>query len=340
MSNAIIYNSPVTLKILAARLKMSVSTVSKALNDYPTINEYTRVRVKQMAEELNFTPNKSALDLKGRKSHRIGVILPDLSDQYFLRSVMEMENLALLQGYNLIIGQSNDHLSKEIEQTNMFLKSRVDGLIVAVSKETKDLNHFTPFEKLGIPVVFYGRNPSLDSSCHKVLGNTFKGSYDATEFLIHKGHREIAYIGGPRDVNFTHDRFRGYINALRDYEIPFHAERVIYTDFSRGETSKAIRSFSETASTALVAFKEPIVFEAIKHCRSIIGGHAVDFIGFGNAKFIDYLDNPPIASIEEYPELIGENAFNLLFKLINKEIADKAYQKVTVECKLVVHHQK
>jgi DNA-binding LacI/PurR family transcriptional regulator len=69
----------------------------------------------------------------------------------------------------------------------------VDGLIVAVSKETKDLNHFTPFEKLGIPVVFYGRNPSLDSSCHKVLGITFKGSYDATEFLINKEIADKAY---------------------------------------------------------------------------------------------------------------------------------------------------
>jgi len=335
-------NTPVTLKFLAEKLKMSVSTVSKALNDYPTINSYTRIRVKEMAEEWHFTPNKSALNLKERKSHIIGVILPNLLDHFFTKSIYGIEQYAMQQGYNVIIGQSYDELQKEILLANMLLRSRVDGLIVAISKQTKDFNHLNQFEKLGMPVVYYTRNPSFNLNCHKVLGNTFQGSYEATRFLISRGHTRIAYLGGPKMTNFTHDRFNGYINALRDGGLPFDADLVAYTDFDKENTINAIQKLfmnDYPQPTAMVAFKEIIIFDAIKYLKSI---HHPDFetiecIGFGNTPFIDYLDHPPLASIEENPESVGKNAVELLLKLINKDVGLTDYQKVMVDCKLVMH---
>ncbi|RYG11009.1 MAG: LacI family transcriptional regulator, partial [Chitinophagaceae bacterium] len=203
-------NTPVTLKFLAEKLKMSVSTVSKALNNYPTINEYTKKRVQEMARDLHFTPNKSAINLKERKSRIIGIILPNLLDHFFTRSIYGVEQFAMAHGYNVIIGQSHDELEKEIQLADMLLKSRVDGLIVAISKHTQDFSHFDQFEHIGLPVVYYTRNPSFNLNCHKVLGNTFQGCYEATDFLIKRGHKKIAYLGGPKMINFTHDRFNGY----------------------------------------------------------------------------------------------------------------------------------
>ena len=335
-------NTPVTLKFLAEKLKMSVSTVSKALNNYPTINEYTKKRVQEMARELHFTPNKSAINLKEKKSRIIGIILPNLLDHFFTRSIYGVEQFATQNGYNVIISQSHDDLEKEIQSANMLLRSRVDGLIVAISKHTQDFAHLDQFENMGIPVVYYTRNPSFNLSCHKVLGNTFQGCYKATQFLINRGHKKIAYLGGPKMINFTHDRFNGYINALKDNGVPFSADLVAYTDFDKENTISAIQNLfdnPQNTPTALVAFKEPILFDAIKYLRSI-NHHNLDqieCIGFGNTSFISYLDSPPIASVEENPESVGENAIKLLLQLINREIDMENYQKVMVDCKLIVH---
>ena len=337
-----IRNTPVTLKFLAEKLKMSVSTVSKALNDYPTINEYTKKRVQEMAKELHFTPNKSAINLKERKSRIIGIILPNLLDHFFTRSIYGVEQFATANGYNVIIRQTHDELEKEIQAADMLLKSRVDGLIIAISKNTQDFAHLAQFENMGTPVVYYARNPSFNLNCHKVLGNTFQGSYEATKFLIERKHRKIAYLGGPKMINFTHDRFNGYINALKDLRLPFSASLVAYTDFDKESTITAIQNlFSdpENMPTALVAFKEPILFDAIKYLRAVNHPNfsEMECIGFGNNAFITYLDAPPIASIEENPEAVGENAIRLLLRLIDQEVELMDYQKIMVDCKLVVH---
>jgi len=337
-----IRNTPVTLKFLAEKLKMSVSTVSKALNDYPTINEYTKKRVQEMARDLHFTPNKSAINLKERKSRIIGIILPNLLDHFFTRSIYGVEQFATARGYNVIIRQTHDELAKEIQAADMLLKSRVDGLIIAISKNTKDFAHLEQFENMGTPVVYYARNPSFNLNCHKVLGNTFQGSYEATKFLIERKHLKIAYLGGPKMISFTHDRFNGYINALKDHQVPFSAELVAYTDFDKASTITAIKNlFSdpENMPTALVAFKEPILFDAIKYLRSVNHPNfsQMECIGFGNNAFITYLDAPPIASIEENPEAVGENAIKLLLQLIDQEVELLNYQKIMVNCQLVVH---
>lgn len=335
-------NTPITLKVLAEKLKMSVSTVSKALNNYPTINEYTKKYVQEMARELHYTPNKSAINLKERKSRIIGVILPNLLDHFFTRTIYGIEQFATQNGYHVIIRQTNDEVEEEIESANMLLRSRVDGLIVAISKNTQDFSHFNQFESLGIPIVYYTRNPSFNLNSHKVLCNTFKGCYEATELLIKRGHQKIAYLGGPKMISFTHDRFNGYINALKDNHISFDANLVAYTDFNQENTIDAIQKLfadSQQAPTALVAFKELILFDAIKYLRSINHPQVqqIECIGFGNNSFISYLDLPPIASVEENPEFVGENAISLLLKLIDKEINLENYQKVMVDCKLVVH---
>lgn len=334
--------TPVTLKLLAQKLKISISTVSKALNDYPTINAYTKERVKQMAAELHFTPNKSALNLQIQKSYTIGIILPDLMDHYFTRSIFGIEQHARQYGYNVIIGQSYDDLKKEVDLANMLLKSRIDGLIIAVSKNTQHFDHLDMFENLGLPIIYYGRNPGFNLSCHKVLSNTYQGCYKATDFLIKRGHQRVAYLGGPKMTSFTHDRFKGYINALNDNHIPFDASLVAYTDFDKENTNHAIKELfyhSKNPPTALVAFKEQILFDAMKYLRANLYEkmEQTEFIGFGNMPFIRYLDNPPLASIEENPESMGENAIKLLLKLIDQKTETTGYQEVMVDCELVLH---
>ena len=142
-------------------------------------------------------------------------------------------------------------------------------------------------------------------------------------------------------ISFSHDRFNGYINALKDNKIPFNADLVAYTDFHKDNTVNAIQTlFSDPNNlpTAMVAFKELILFDAIKYLRSLYHPFKeIECIGFGNTPFISYLETPPIASIEENPESVGENAISLLIRLINKEIALNDYKKIMIDCRLVVH---
>lgn len=337
-------NKPVTLKLIAKELKLSISTVSKSLKDYPRIKESTKMRVKELAARLNFTPDISALRLRDRRSRIIGIILPNLSDHFFTRSIYGMEQLATTHGYNIIISQSHDNYELEVLAAATLLGSRVDGLIVAISKQTSDFAHLDQFEKIGIPVVYYTRNPSFNLNCHKVLGNTHQGCYMATEYLIKRGHTRVAYLGGPKMVNFSHDRFSGYINALKDNNIAFHAGLVAYTDFDEENNVLAIQNLfsdAENIPTALVAFKEKLLFDTIKFLKSVChpAVQSLECIGFGNDPIIAYLSSPPIASIEENPELLGEQAVNLLVKLISGEIGTQEYKKVIVNCNLRVHEQ-
>jgi len=164
----------------------------------------------------------------------------------------------------------------------------------------------------------------------------------ATEYLIKRGHKKVAYLGGPKMVNFSHDRFSGYINALKDNNIPFNANHVAYTDFDDENTLIAINNlFSDPINgpTALVAFKEKLLFDTIRFLRSIEHPEhqKLECIGFGNDPIIAYLSSPPIASIEENPESLGEQAVALLVKLIHGDIDPKDYKKVIVNCNLKIH---
>lgn len=335
-------NKPVTLKLIAKELKLSISTVSKSLKDYPRIKESTKQRVKELAARLNFTPDVSALRLRDRKSRIIGIILPNLSDHFFTRSIYGMEQLATTHGYNIIISQSHDNYQMEVMAAAALLGSRIDGLIVAISKQTADFAHLDQFEKIGIPVVYYTRNPSFNLNCHKVLSNTHQGCYMATEYLINRGHQKVAYLGGPKMVNFSHDRFSGYINALKDNNISFNAAHVAYTDFDEENNILAIKNLFydyENSPTALVAFKEKLLFDTLRFLKSVDhpAYQSLECIGFGNDPIIAYLSSSPVASIEENPELLGEQAVSLVVKLISGEVEANAYKKVIVNCNLKVH---
>jgi DNA-binding LacI/PurR family transcriptional regulator len=158
------------LKDLAKMLNMSPSTVSKALNDYPSISEITRQRVKELAKKLNFTPDQTAISFKSKKSFSIGVIIPNLLDQFYTLAVSGIEEYAMANSYKAIISQHYEDLQREIEITEMMSKYRVDGLIVSITKNTTNYDHFRKLEEAGIPVVYFVRRPA-DLPCFNVTSN-------------------------------------------------------------------------------------------------------------------------------------------------------------------------
>ena len=136
----------VTIKDLARELKISASTVSRALKNHPDISEETKRAVKELAEKLNYQPNAVALSLKQQRSNTIGVIIPEIVHYFFSSVISGIEDVAYDAGFNVIICQSNERYEREVANAKTLLASRVDGVLVSISKETADYKHFYNFQ--------------------------------------------------------------------------------------------------------------------------------------------------------------------------------------------------
>ena len=207
-------NKIATLKEIAKRLNFSVSTVSRALHNHPSIGLRTTSEVQNLAKELNYEPNQTALFFKQQKTHIIGVLLPNLSEKFFSCAIDGIEEIAKQKQYSVLIGQSHDDLEQEKQIINAMKNHRVDGLIVSISKHTKTYDHLTVLGKYNIPIVFFDRVPNLNT-VHKVSSDITAGTKQAIAFLIKNGHRRIGVINGPEEMKSCSERMDGYMEALQ-----------------------------------------------------------------------------------------------------------------------------
>jgi LacI family transcriptional regulator len=330
-----------TLKDIARKLNMSISTVSKALNNDISISTLTKERVQQQAREWNYVPNESARNFKLNKSSALGLIIPDLLDPFYVLAINGIEEIASKENYNLILTQSHEDIVKEENVVNIMIRSRVDGVILAITKNTVDMSFLEKFKLVGIPVMCIVREPQ-NHSCNYVSLNNKHGAFLATRHLIKRGHTRIAHIMGPETLQISQIRFDGYKKALEKYKIPLDMQLVKKVDFSRKDTEKAMSELMklENPPTAIFTFKNDITLDAIgflkrKHPAKL---DLIDFTDFGILPLFDYLDHKPVASIEENFYEVGKQAAELLFQMIKEEDHSLSNnpQNIEIPCKLVI----
>src|SRR6201991_4679308 len=181
---------PATIKDIAKKLNVSISTVSRAMRNAPDVNTDTKRAVMALAEELNYQPNKLALSLQQKQTHTIGVIVPNL-DYVLSTMVRGIDEVALEAGYTVMVCQSNESYGREIVNTRRLLDSLVDGFIVSVSSETKNFDHFKKIQEKQMPMVVFDRTtPHLSAPSVKI--DNMDGGFQATEHLIEQGYKRIA----------------------------------------------------------------------------------------------------------------------------------------------------
>ncbi len=331
----------VTIKDIALKLNMSFSTVSKALNNDQTISTATRERVKAQANEWNYTPNEAARNFKLSKTFTFGLIIPNLLDQFYIQAINGAEKVATIEKYNVIISQSHEDPVKEEHIVDLMKRNRVDGLLVAITKNTQDLSLFQKLENIGIPVVFFARTPK-DDSFDYVTADNEDGAFKATTILIKKGHKRIGHIMGPESMSVCQLRLQGYKAALEKNNIKFESELVISVDLTEESTFSAMSKFMKLKAppTAIFTFKNYISLDAIEYLKKKFPAKLkeIDFTGFGNLPLFQYLDHKPLASIEENSLMIGLEAAQLLLRNINlQESEQKKISHIKVPCKLVIH---
>jgi len=337
---------PATIKEIAKSLNISVSTVSRALHDHPSIGITTKSRVRQKAAELNYEPNQAAIHFQKGKSYTLGVILPELSESFFSAAISGIEDTAYQKNYTVLFAQSHDDAEKEKTLVEKMKNQRVDGLLVSVTKNTSSYEHFEMLKKQNIPIVFFDRVPAL-KDIHYVNCNIETGTFDAVTFLLKKGHRSIGLINGPASLPATQERKEGYIKAMVKNRLKFDPTLVINCDLTEEGTALAMDKLlgSKRKPTAIVTFNDYVALYAIRHARllNINIKKDVDFVSYANLPIINYMDHVPLASVEQFPYLQGQKAADLLLDLVNKsadpETGNEAYYRITIDSKLIVNEK-
>ncbi|HPG11595.1 MAG TPA: LacI family DNA-binding transcriptional regulator [Chitinophagaceae bacterium] len=328
---------PATIKEIAKRLNVSVSTVSRALHDHPSIGLKTKMEVRKMAAELNYEPNQAAISFKKGKTMTLGVILPNLSEEFFSIAINGIEDIATQNDYTVLIGQSHDDVNREIQIADTMRKHRVDGILVSLAKTTKNYDHFEQLKALNIPVVFFDRLPDLEN-INAVSCNLENSSVELVDWLVNAGHKRIGFIKGPDNLVHSQQRLTGYKHALQKNRIELEDSLMVATDLSSEKTAKAMQKLLSLKKppTAVIAFNDYVALDAMQYAKThgLQINKDIFFGSYANLPLTTYLDNPPIVSVEQFPYEQAEKATEILLGLINDPKGTS--QNIVLESSLVV----
>lgn len=332
-----------TIKDIAKRLNVSMSTVSRALSNHPRIGLRTKMRVQQLAKELNYEPNTQAISFKQKKTYVIGVVLPYIREEFFSEAISGIETLALEHDYTILFGQSYDDPEREKKTLEAMKRQRVDGVIISLSKQTNQYLHLQTLDKYNIPVVYFDRVPPFEKA-HKIYCNLYKGTIEMINWLFSKGYRRIAFINGPDKLNASKERLNGYISGISGKRQKVDMQLVEKTDFSKESTYQAMKKLFEqkTPPNALITFNDYVHMDAVQYAQqhNIRVNKDVIFVSYANLPITSYTTNPPIVSIEQYPYKQGQMAMQMMieilkFKAEKKELTAYFVQEISVD--LIIH---
>lgn len=275
----------VTIYDIARELNISATTVSRGLQDHPTISKKTKKKIFDLAERLGYRSNHFARSLRNQKTNTFGIIVPRLNSHFMSSVIAGIENAANEQGYSLLIAQSSESSAKEASSVRTMFDSRVDGLLVSLAVDTADLSHFDHFFKKNIPVIFFDRVMQHENSVNILIDNR-QAAYNATRHLIEQGCRKIMHITAPVLQNVYKDRLKGYKEALSEYKIRFREEYVVITDLSQeagAEVAKTILKMKTLPDSVFAANDSCAVgcMLALKE-QGIRIPQDIAFVGFNN----------------------------------------------------------
>lgn len=327
----------VTIYDVAKALNISPSTVSRGLKDHPHIKKETKRNIVAKAKEMGYQQNKFASNLRQKHTNTIGVVVPRLNSYFMAAVISGVEKITSQNGYGLIISQSQESWKKEISCISTLFNSRVDGILVSLAFDTKNLDHFNMLLKKDIPVVFFDRVADC-TGCISIIIDNFKAGYEATSHLIEQGCSRIVYFGGNLLRNVYSERFNGYKKALADNNIKFDQELVIISNMN-GQAGSEIANkvlamnprpdgiFSSNDNSAVAA-----IVELEKAGLNIPGDIAV--VGFNNEP-ISQVIKPNLTTVDYPAREIGEiAATSLINKLKNTQSAN--FSTIVLKHKLVI----
>lgn len=325
----------ITIKDIARELNISVSTVSRALQNHPDISERTKDLVRDCARQLNYKPNIMASNLRTSKNTTIGVVIPELNHHFFSSILDGIEQTANEAGYNILICQTGEDVQKEIRSVQTLIGSRVAGMLVGVSKQTAQLHHLQEVLDNSIPLVLYDR-PCPSLPCDQVVSDDYMGAFNAVEYLIQTGKRKVMFMSSSFQLEVSRRRYQGWRDALMRYHIPIHDNMIVECDTRSGAIIATPRILQSDDRPEAIFCVNDDCAAGVLHAAQIMGVKVPDELsicGFSNAP-ICRATVPMLTTVQQHGVAIGKRATTRLLKRLAGE--DRIPQTEMVPTDLIV----
>ena len=313
--------SNITLKQLSSILGVSISTISKALNDSHEISDATKKRIVKSAKLHNYQPNKIAVGLKSGKTNTIAVVIPSVQNSFFARALYGIESMISNTNYNIIVCLTKESHSKEVETFNMLSNGVVDGFIVAVSEETQNLQNYDHFHNVienGKSVVMFDR--VIESvNCGKVTTNDFTALSEATQKLIESERKQIILLSTIQGLNVGKQRAQGYVKAMEAAGLaPVLLESTdklagaVMADYLKSNPVDAIMALDTDASLSAL--------KAVKSSGKKIP-QDIAVIGYVSERMAHNL-TPELTTINQHSYTIGNSAATMMVESLRTKSSE------------------
>lgn len=327
-----------TLKDIAKKLGVSVSTVSRALRNHPDIHIETRQAVADVAKELDYFPDPHAQSLKGGKSNTIGIIVPEIRHHFFSAVISGIEKVAYANNYTIMVCQSHESSERERLNLQALISQRVAGLLISIAEDSEDMSHFSKLKKHGTPAVFFDRTHKDLTDTNKVVVNDYEGAYKLVTHLIEKGYTRIAHLAGPEAVSISTLRHAGYRDALNDSNIGYDQDLVIRGGYREENglqgTCKLLEM--EQQPDAIFAVNDPVAMGAFTMLKEqgIKIPSEIALAGFCDNYFSSLIE-PQLTTVFQPANSIGEKAAELIIKCIESD-EELPPTTINLETKLMI----
>lgn len=331
----------VTIYDIARTIGIAPSSVSKALNDLPSVSDNIKALVKATAKELNYRHNINAANLRRGSSRTIGVIVPKINVGFFSDAIAGMEEACYDNNHRLIICQSDESYKKEVKAVETLIQQNVDCIIISLSQETRSTEHLREITDHHVHLVQFDRVDDAIAS-HRIVNDNKNAAYKAVKHLVDQGYKRIALLGGPDYLPVYKDRKEGYIKAIREAEldIPYHyiLDNSLKTEAAMASATSLLRHqkppdafFTVTDHAALGVLKAAISL-------GLKVPEQVGIIGFANEIFSDVI-SPSISTVDQKSRQLGKAAANIYFTRVLGQLTTQKrprFEKQVIESSIIV----
>ncbi len=308
-------------KDIAEALKISRITVSKALRDYDDISAETKERVKKKAKELGYIPHSHASTFRSNVTKTIGVVVPNVYNSFFGNIIHGILERAKHYNYHIILTVSQENEKIEKENILSLLSMRIDGLLIAISRDSSDHSIFDTIAQTETPLVFFDRG--VPKSRYPFVGIDDKAAaYQLVDYAINSGYRKIGHIGGGKSIPIGFQRKAGYLDALRKNSIPLESKWVMEGGFSEKDGYLGMKTIIEQNEIPEVIFtaNDLIAKGVYRACEEadLKIPEDINIIGFGHNEYAMMM-TPSLSIIDVSPSDIGQTSIDVIMNLISGE---------------------
>jgi LacI family transcriptional regulator len=327
-----------TLKELAQELELSISTVSRALNDHPDISVATKKRVQKLAKQMHYAPNLFARGFRSQETHILGVIVPNISHLFtstILKGILEE---AELRGYRVIISESKNSETKQIEMLTTMAQFGVDGILMSLARKTTILDEILQILNR-MPMVLFDK-VSDKIPCTQVVIDEEEAAFHAVEHLINLGKKRIAILKETENSFNSEKRFAGYIRALKEHEITIDEKLILSTEdisLKNGRRLTNILLSMKKRPDAIFAITDNAAIGAIKalHKYKVKIPEEIAVVGFSNSVNSTIIQ-PALTTVDQPGDKIGRTAVMFLIEEIENPKNDVITKTVEIKTNLIV----